>query len=89
MSNLIKPEGYEALLDMRQTEMGIKMIQGILPAKPEHRAQLCRVTALLFVLKGLRIDDDLNSIERPVSFPIKDLGEAQAEVVRLLPSGSN
>ncbi len=27
MSNLIKPEGYKALLDMRQTEMGIKMIK--------------------------------------------------------------
>ena len=38
MSNLIKPEGYKALLDMRQTEMGIKMIKRILPAKPEHRA---------------------------------------------------
>ena len=34
----MKPEGYKALLDMRQTEIGIKMIKRILPAKPEHRA---------------------------------------------------
>lgn len=48
--------------------------------------ELClrRVTAPLFVLKGLGINDDLNGVERPVSFPIKDLGEAQAEVVHSL-----
>ena len=46
--------------------------------------RLRRVTAPLFVLKGLGINDDLNGVERPVSFPIKDLGEAQAEVVHSL-----
>lgn len=46
--------------------------------------RLRRVTAPLFVLKGMGINDDLNGIERPVSFPIKDLGDAQAEVVHSL-----
>ena len=46
--------------------------------------RLSRVTAPLFVLKGLGINDDLNGVERPVSFPIKDLGDAQAEVVHSL-----
>lgn len=46
--------------------------------------RLCRVTAPLFVLKGLGINDDLNGVERPVTFPIKDLGDAQAEVVHSL-----
>lgn len=46
--------------------------------------RLRRVTAPLFVLKGMGINDDLNGIERPVSFPIKDLGDVQAEVVHSL-----
>ena len=43
-----------------------------------------RVTAPLFVLKGMGINDDLNGVERAVSFPIKDLGDQQAEVVHSL-----
>ena len=35
-------------------------------------------------MKGLGINDDLNGVERAVSFPIKDLGDAQAEVVHSL-----
>ena len=46
--------------------------------------RLRRVTAPLFVLKGLGINDDLNGVERPVSFPIKDLGDQMAEVVHSL-----
>ena len=84
MSNLIKPEGYKALLDMRQTEMGIKMIKEFFQQNLSTELRLRRVTAPLFVLKGLGINDDLNGVERPVTFPIKDLGEAQAEVVHSL-----
>lgn len=46
--------------------------------------RLRRVTAPLFVLKGLGINDDLNGVERPVTFPIRDLGDARAEVVHSL-----
>jgi aspartate--ammonia ligase len=46
--------------------------------------KLRRVTAPLFVLKGRGINDDLNGVERPVSFPIKDFGDQQAEVVHSL-----
>ena len=84
MSNLIKPEGYKALLDMRQTEMGIKMIKEFFQQNLSTELRLCRVTAPLFVLKGLGINDDLNGVERPVTFPIKDLGDAKAEVVHSL-----
>ena len=84
MSKLIKPEGYKALLDMRQTEMGIKLIKEFFQQNLSTELRLRRVTAPLFVLKGLGINDDLNGVERPVSFPIKDLGEAQAEVVHSL-----
>ena len=46
--------------------------------------RLRRVTAPLFVLKGLGINDDLNGVERAVTFPIKDLGDREAEVVHSL-----
>lgn len=84
MSNLIKPQGYQALLDMRQTEQGIKQIKEFFQQNLSTELRLSRVTAPLFVLKGMGINDDLNGAERPVTFPIKDLGDAKAEVVHSL-----
>ena len=84
MSKLIKPEGYVALLDMKQTEQGIKLIKDFFQQNLSTELRLRRVTAPLFVLKGLGINDDLNGVERPVTFPIKDLGDAKAEVVHSL-----
>ena len=62
MGQVIKPIQYEPLLDMKQTEQGIKLIKDL----------------------GLGINDDLNGVERAVTFPIKDLGDAKAEVVHSL-----
>ena len=84
MSKVIKPIGYERLLDMRQTEQGIKLIKEFFQQNLSTELRLRRVTAPLFVLKGLGINDDLNGVERPVSFPIRDLGDARAEVVHSL-----
>ena len=84
MSQLIKPIDYQPLLDMKQTEQGIKLIKEFFQQNISTELRLRRVTAPLFVLKGLGINDDLNGVERPVSFPIKDLGDARAEVVHSL-----
>ncbi|MBW4898278.1 aspartate--ammonia ligase [Prevotella denticola] len=84
MSRLIKPEGYKAVLGKHQTEQGIKLIKEFFQQNLATELRLSRVTAPLFVQKGLGINDDLNGVERPVSFPIKDMGEAQAEVVHSL-----
>lgn len=84
MGNLIKPEGYSPLLDVKHTEQGIKKIKDFFQLNLSTELRLSRVTAPLFVLKGLGINDDLNGVERPVSFPIKDLGDARAEVVHSL-----
>lgn len=69
---------------MRQTEQGIKLIKDFFQQNLSTELRLHRVTAPLFVLKGLGINDDLNGVERPVTFPIKDLGDAKAEVVHSL-----
>ena len=84
MSYLIKPKNYKALLDLKQTELGIKQIKDFFQQNLSSELRLRRVTAPLFVLKGMGINDDLNGVERAVSFPIKDLGDAQAEVVHSL-----
>ena len=84
MSHLIKPENYHALLDLQQTEIAIKKIKDFFLSSISTELRLRRVTAPLFVLKGLGMNDDLNGVERPVTFPIKDMNEAQAEVVHSL-----
>lgn len=84
MSYLIKPAGYKALLNLSQTELGIKKIKDFFQQNLSSELRLRRVTAPLFVLKGMGINDDLNGTERAVSFPIKDLGDANAEIVHSL-----
>lgn len=84
MSNLIKPRNYKALLDKCETEQGIKLIKDFFQQNLATELRLRRVTAPLFVMQGLGINDDLNGVERPVTFPIKDLGDAKAEVVHSL-----
>ena len=84
MGKLIKPNGYKATLDLKQTEQGIKLIKDFFQQNLSTELRLRRVTAPLFVLKGLGINDDLNGVERAVTFPIKDLGDRQAEVVHSL-----
>ncbi len=84
MSQLIVPKDYKALLSLQQTEIAIKKIKDFFLSSISTELRLRRVTAPLFVLKGLGMNDDLSGTERPVTFPIKDMGDAQAEVVHSL-----
>lgn len=82
--NLIIPEHYEALMDLKQTEQAIKNIKDFFLSSLSTELRLRRVTAPLFVLRGLGMNDDLNGVERAVNFPIKDMADARAEVVHSL-----
>lgn len=84
MSKLLKPEGYTAILNLKETELAIKRIKDFFLSSLSTELRLRRVTAPLFVLRGLGINDDLNGVERAVNFPIKDMNEATAEVVHSL-----
>ncbi|MDE6159820.1 MAG: aspartate--ammonia ligase [Bacteroidaceae bacterium] len=84
MSKLNIPAGYKSTLDLKQTELAIKNIKDFFLSGLSTELRLRRVTAPLFVLRGLGINDDLNGTERAVSFPIKDMDEATAEVVHSL-----
>ncbi len=81
---LIIPRGYKSLLNLKQTEKAIKLIKDFFELNLATELKLRRVTAPLFVLRGTGINDDLNGIERPVSFEIKDMDNSVAEVVHSL-----
>ncbi len=84
MSKLIIPQSYKAALSLQQTEIAIKQIKDFFLSSISTELRLRRVTAPLFVLKGLGMNDDLSGTERPVTFPIKDMDDAPAEVVHSL-----
>lgn len=84
MSYLIKPKSYHALLDLKQTELGIKQIKDFFQQNLSSELRLRRITAPLFVLRGTGINDDLNGTEKAVSFEIKDMNGQQAEIVHSL-----
>lgn len=84
MSELILPKGYKSALDVESTEAAIKKIKDYFQVALADELLLRRVTAPIIVLSGTGINDDLNGIERPVSFPIKGMEEQKAEVVHSL-----
>lgn len=84
MSELILPKDYKPALDVETTEKAIKKIKDYFQVAIADELLLRRVTAPIIVLRGTGINDDLNGIERPVSFPIKGMDEQKAEVVHSL-----
>ena len=78
------PENYESYLNLKQTEKAIKLVKDFFQQDLASELKLSRVTAPLFVMKGTGINDDLNGIERPVAFPVKELDDKVAEVVHSL-----
>ena len=73
MSKLLLPRGYKPLLDELATECAIRKIKNQFQSDLAFELKLQRVTAPLFVLSGTGINDNLNGVEKPVSFGIKDI----------------
>ena len=78
------PACYRPRLVPETQEQAIKEIKDRFQAALAAELHLRRITAPLFVLSGTGLNDDLNGVERAVSFPVKDMGEARAEVVQSL-----
>ena len=74
MSKLILPQGYKSSTDLRQTQKAIKLIKDTFQSKLAAALNLQRVSAPLFVEENSGLNDDLNGIERPVGFDIKQTG---------------
>ncbi len=84
MSYLVKPANYKPLINLQQTELAITKLKDFFQGNLSAELRLRRITAPLFVLRGTGLNDDLNGVERAVNFPIKDMGDARAEVVHSL-----
>ena len=82
---LILPDRYEDLLGgAENTEKAIKAVKDMFQNNLSAQLALLRVTAPMVVPSGTGLNDELNGVERPVRFPIKDMDERQAEVVHSL-----
>ena len=84
MANLILPKNYEPVLDLMESQRAIKKIKDYFQAELAYGLNLRRVSAPLFVLPQTGLNDNLNGVERRVSFSLKDMDEAEVEVVQSL-----
>lgn len=80
----IIPKGYKPTIAPDDMELAIKQIKLKFQEELSQSLNLKRVTAPLFVLSGTGINDNLNGVERPVSFEIPAIGGRKAEIVHSL-----
>ena len=83
MSKTVIPTGYAPLLDLYQTQTAIGFLKRNFEQKLCDALNLKRVSAPLFVEPSTGLNDDLNGVERPVAFDIKETGRV-AQVVHSL-----
>jgi len=67
-----------------ETEVAISFVKERFSMHLCKKLDLVKVSSPIAVLDGTGINDELNGVERPVSFPIKALGGQQAQVVHSL-----
>ena len=84
MSSLMTPEGYTSPLTIRETEVAIKEVKDFFERALAKSLHLTRVSAPLFVKPSTGLNDNLNGVERPVAFGIKEQDDDIAEIVHSL-----
>lgn len=78
------PEKYKSSLDGRETERAIKFIKDTFQHEIIAALNLQRISAPLFVRPETGLNDNLNGVERPVSFDAPCIGGAELEIVHSL-----
>lgn len=81
---LILPENYDPHLSVRETQSAIKYIRDTFQKEFGNEMNLERISAPLFVSKSSGLNDNLNGVERPVSFDIAAVPGDEYEVVQSL-----
>ena len=84
MSRLIKPKNYAPAIPPMETQRAIKKIKDYFQQELAYGLNLRRVSAPLFVAPETGLNDNLNGVERRVSFTILDMDEKQVEIVQSL-----
>lgn len=82
--NLQIPENYDPVLSVKETQEAIKYIRDTFQREFGKEMNLLRISAPLFVTKSSGLNDNLNGIERPVSFDIQEMPGDKIEVVQSL-----
>ena len=72
MGSIIIPEGYTSRQNIMETEIAIKLIKDFFERELSKELNLTRISAPLFVKKTTGLNDNLNGVERPVAFEMKE-----------------
>lgn len=78
------PCGYKSRLNLIETEIAIKVTKDYFERELAEKLNLTRVSAPIFVKSGKGINDNLNGIERAVSFDAKAVEDNNLEIVQSL-----
>lgn len=84
MGKIYIPEGYKSPQTIKQTEKAIKEVKDYFERALADALHLTRVSAPLFVKPSSGLNDNLNGVERPVAFGIKEQDDAIVEIVHSL-----
>ncbi len=84
MGKIYLPENYETKLDLKETQVAIKKVKDFFQQQLAAELNLKRVSAPLFVTPKSGLNDNLNGVERPVEFDVKEQGDVQYEIVHSL-----
>lgn len=84
MEKFIIPKDYHSELNLHDTQIAIKTAKDFFQNLLSQRLNLSRVSAPLFVDPDSGLNDNLNGVERPVTFDIKEQNGREAEVVQSL-----
>ncbi len=84
MENITIPKDYKSQLNLYETQVAIKTVKDFFQSLLAERLHLLRVSAPLFVDPQSGLNDNLNGVERPVTFDIKNQNGREAEIVHSL-----
>ena len=84
MQHLLIPENYHSPLTIRETEVAIKEVKDHFERSLAKSLHLTRVSAPLFVRPETGLNDNLNGVERPVAFGVKEQDDKEVEIVHSL-----
>ncbi len=82
--SIIIPDGYKSTSSFKETEIAIKEVKDCFERMLAKELNLTRVSAPLFVSPRSGLNDNLNGVERPVSFGIRERGDEEVEIVHSL-----
>ena len=84
MESMNIPKNYHSQLDLHDTQIAIKTVKDFFQELLSERLNLHRVSAPLFVDPASGLNDNLNGVERPVAFGIREQNDKEAEIVQSL-----